>query len=110
MRPLRTADEILGTLRERGWHKGGFTSDYGRTNAPVCALGACTDWFSSDSYTENVSSYADRLASVILEQYPEYREDAYCKFGAWIPFVGRWNDAPERTVEEVEAVIEKAFG
>lgn len=78
------AARVLARLREKGWRK----HHTGTWNGPNCIMGAYR-WVTG----------MDALAMCGTEDYKALRE----RTGPW--GVTRWNDEPERTFADVEALL-----
>ena len=88
------------------WGKGDFSTPDG-----FCLLGHIAYALGEqDGDYINVSGeampYAQFLSDIILEQYPEMNKTWDVTQG--LP-LAPWNDAPERTIDEVLMVVEKAI-
>ena len=90
----KAADEI----RRRGWHQGANGSNFGdKPNCSVCAVGAIRATLSGGDPFDSVDF---RLESAL--------GDAVAVAASASDSLHRWNDDPERTVEEVLDAFEKA--
>lgn len=88
----KAADEI----RRRGWHQGDYGSDpEAAKNCMVCSRGAINAVATGDPWVYNIA--ADKAAKGL---YSTLRHDALG--------IVRWNDDPDRTVEEVLEKFEEA--
>lgn len=82
---LRKAADVI---RERGWHQG----DYEGPGGGVCAEGAINVVCNG---TPNESGETAHKARVVLASFLNN-------------IINSWNDAPDRTVDEVIAALEEA--
>lgn len=120
----RVARRALEILRDDGWNKGaltwleGFPTFEGVSYQPGshCIGGAlnlamCEDDLSlrTDNWRPGDETY-EAVREVIAAQYPDFQLDMHgfaVKMYETVNFIARWNNQPERTIEDVESVLEK---
>lgn len=91
----KAADEI----RRRGWHQGDYAADYvDLENCSVCALGALAAVEFGTPVPPQIAPPAPYVRSAIWA-LEDVTDEAY---------IDKWNDDPERTVDEVLAKFEEA--
>lgn len=98
--------EALATLREYGWVK----CVLGRPEIGHCSVGALVTAAKSTTHDKRARKDRRRLEKIIKEQYSGPSSD---RLQSWNDDTNRniflWNDASERTFDEVVMVFEKAI-
>jgi hypothetical protein len=94
-----TARAALDVLRADGWCKYALVDD----NGAHCAGGALNMAHHGDWWWQLSTLHAEPLAALIRAEYPAYDDPGRSACSV----IAMWNNAPDRTWEQVEAIFEK---
>jgi hypothetical protein len=100
MTPVEVLTKAKNVLKERGWTQGTYEDALHR----VCLLGACqvAAFGNARSYLESL----DDICGLLVDAVNSVDGTAYLEDDCE---VANWNDDPERTVFDVERVLDRAI-
>src|SRR5437016_6048334 len=101
MTPSEVLCKAADIIEEQGFHKGDL-SQYNRPQnwGAACVVGAINTVISGNPFFAGITfgTYKSRLCAATYELLRDYIST---------PLIDEWNDAPERTKEEVIATLRK---
>jgi hypothetical protein len=104
MTPVEVLTKAKDVLKERGWTQGRYVEDMCTGEGPVCLFGAINTVVMGDPRIDVSNEETRELR--LLVQAVNYETSEYLEYGAE---VADWNDDPERTVFDVERVLDRAI-
>jgi len=107
-RSAATHIELYGLAQDWYCAPGAGTEDIPIGECPTCTVGACS-WAQTGSPTQGVDNAVVADATQFLAQHLgiEIRVDSTTGEPDYVDTVATWNDAPERTADEVVAFLRR---